>query len=98
MPDAKFNILLSKIKKKSFTDDKMDIVEVASLGCRYTCYQCVKILKLFTFDSEKLKALQLLSPQIVDSRNNYDIIKIFTFDSDKEKAAQILQCQDCRVR
>lgn len=92
----RFDILFSKIKKKSFDDDKLEIIEVASLGCRYTCSQCVKILQLFPFDSEKLKALQFLAPQIVDERNNYDIIKVFTFDSDKEKAARILQNRNCK--
>ncbi len=91
MSGSDFDILCSKIKKQSFLDGKLDMIEVASLGCFYSCRQCVEILGIFTFDSDKLKALEFLAPRIVDQRNNYSIIKSFTFSSDQEKAATIIQ-------
>ena len=81
--------------KESFSDGKLDMIEVASLGCFYSCRQCVEILGIFSFDSDKLKALKFLAPRIIDQRNNYSIIKSFTFSSDQEKAAAIIQgCED----
>ena len=95
MSGSDFDILCSKIKKQSFLDGKLDMIEVASLGCFYSCRQCIEILGIFTFDSDKLKALKFLAPRIVDQRNNYSIIKSFTFSSDQEKAAAIIQgCED----
>ena len=95
MSSSDFDILCSKIKKQSFLDGKLDMIEVASLGCFYTCRQCIEILGIFSFDSDKLKALEFLAPRIVDQRNNYSIIKSFTFSSDQEKAAAIIQgCEE----
>lgn len=94
LDDASFNILYNKVKKASFDDNKFDLIEVASLGCYYSCAQVVRIMKIFSFDDSKMKVLSMMAPRIVDLQNATDIYRIFTFDSDKEKAANILR--NCR--
>ena len=91
LDDASFNILYNKVKKASFDDNKFDLIEVASLGCYYSCAQVVRIMKIFSFDDSKMKVLSMMAPRIVDLQNATDIYRIFTFDSDKEKAANILR-------
>ena len=91
MTDSELGVLLARIGRQGFADAKLDMVEVASLGCRYTCAQCVRIMSLFAFSSEKLEALRFMSPRIVDAWNGYDIIRTFAFDSDRERAARILK-------
>ena len=48
-------------------------------------------MKIFTFDDERLRALSMMAPHIVDPQNATDIYKLFTFDSDKEKAGEIMR-------
>ena len=48
-------------------------------------------MKIFTFDDERLKALSMMAPHIVDPQNATDIYKLFSFDSDKEKAGEIMR-------
>lgn len=94
LDDASFSKLYNKIKKTTFDDNKFDLIEVASLGCYYSCTQVVRIMKIFSFDDSKMKVLSMMAPRIVDLQNATDIYRIFTFDSDKEKAVNILR--NCR--
>ena len=91
LADASFNILYNKVKKASFDDNKFDLIEVASLGCYYSCAQVVRIMKVFPFDDEQLKALKMMAPHIVDLQNTGLIYKIFCFDSEKDKAEEIIR-------
>ena len=91
LDDAPFNILYNKVKKASFDDNKFDLIEVASLGCYYSCAQVVRIMKIFPFDDEQLKALKMMAPHIVDLQNTGLIYKVFSFDSEKDKAEEIIR-------
>ncbi len=90
LSDSAFSFLLGKVRSASFDKDKYDLLEVASLGCYYTCDQCARVMELFSFDDDKLHVLKIMAPRIVDAQNAYIIYKVFTFDTDKEKAAQIM--------
>ena len=91
LDDASFSKLYNKVKKASFDDNKFDLIEVASLGCYYSCAQVVRIMKIFPFDDEQLKALKMMAPHIVDLQNTGLIYKIFSFDSKKDKAEEIIR-------
>ena len=90
LDDASFNILYNKVKKASFDDNKFDMIEVASLGCYYSCNQVASIMKIFSFDDEQLKALRMMAPHIVDPQNVIVIYELFSFDSEKQKVGEIL--------
>ena len=90
LDDASFSKLYNKVKKASFDDNKFDLIEVASLGCYYSCAQVVRIMKIFSFDDEQLKALKMMAPHIVDPQNAIVIYQLFSFDSEKQKVGEIL--------
>ena len=90
LDDASFSKLYNKVKKASFDDNKFDLIEVASLGCYYSCAQVVRIMKIFSFDDEQLKALKMMAPHIVDLQNTGLIYQLFSFDSEKQKVGEIL--------
>lgn len=91
LSDAAFSILCKKVKEASFDKDKKNLIEVASLGCYYSCQQCAPILKIFSFDSEKTNALKLMAPRIVDPQNVHVICQQFTFDDGKKQAARLVR-------
>ena len=91
LDDASFSKLYNKVKKASFDDNKFDLIEVASLGCYYSCAQVVRIMKIFPFDDEQLKALKMMAPHIVDLQNTGLIYKVFSFNSEKDKAEEIIR-------
>lgn len=94
LDDASFSKLYNKVKKASFDDTKYDLLEVACLGCYFSCQQAVRLMKIFTFDDERMKVLRMVAPRIVDPQNAHCIHKIFTFDSDKQKVKEIMR--NCR--
>lgn len=93
MSGQDFNILLEKLRQARFDDDRYTLLEVATLGCYYTCTQGGQLLGIFTFNDDKLRALRLIARHIVDPQNAPAVTHTFTFDSDREKAADIIRSQ-----
>lgn len=57
----------------------------------FSCRQTARIISIFSFTDDKLKALKLMAPRITDLHNAAEIYKQFTFSIDKDKAAEIIQ-------
>ena len=91
LDDASFSKLYNKIKKTNFDDNKFDLIEIASLGCYYSCAQVVRIMKIFSFDDSKMKVLSMMAPRIVDLQNAIIIYQQFSFESEKQKVGEILR-------
>lgn len=91
LDDASFSILYNKVKNASFDDNKFDLLQVASLGCYYSCAQTARIMRIFTFGDKQLKALRMMAPHIVDPQNATDIYNVLTFDREKSKAGEIIR-------
>ena len=91
LDDASFSKLYNKVKKASFDDNKFDLIEVASLGCYYSCAQTARMMRMFTFGDNQLKVLRIMAPHIVDPQNASDIYNVLTFDSEKKKAGEIMK-------
>ena len=90
MNEKDFQFLYKIIKKKSFDNDRMEILSVGVLDNYFTCQQCVRLMSLYKFDDDKLKILRIMVGHIVDLENHHDILKRLDFDSNKEKALNIL--------
>mgnify|MGYP004584494579 FL=1 len=91
LDDASFSILYNKVKNASFDDNKFDLLQVASLGCYYSCAQTARIMRIFTFGDKQLKVLRMMAPHIVDPQNATDIYNVLTFDSEKSEAGEIIR-------
>ena len=90
MNEKDFQFLYKIIKKKSFDDDRMEILSVGVLDNYFTCQQCVRLMSLYKFDDDKLKILRIMSGHIVDLENHHDILMRLDFESNKLKALYIL--------
>lgn len=91
MSDQAFSVLYNKVKNASFDDNKFDLIEVASLGCFYSCSQCARVMSLFTFGDKKLKVLKFMAPHLIDLQNVDEIYKQLDFESEKDQAARIIK-------
>ena len=91
LDDASFSILYNKVKNATFDDNKFDLLQVASLGCYYSCAQTARIMRIFTFGDKQLKVLRMMAPHIVDPQNATDIYNVLTFDSEKSEAGEIMK-------
>ena len=91
MRDKDFKMMAGIVKNASFGDRKIDIIRVACIGSYFSSRQCAQLLSLLSFDDNKIKALEVIAPRLVDMENADKIIKEFSFSSNKDKAASILK-------
>ena len=90
LSDASFTLLYNKVKGAHFDSERKDLIEVASLGCYYSCNQCAQILKIFSFDNDRMSMLKLMASHITDPQNAPIVCQQFTFDDAKRQATQII--------
>ena len=84
-----FKMMCKVVDDASFGDKKIGVIKVACISSYFNSKQCAKLLALFSFENDKLEALEVLAPRIVDF-NPKEIVKQFTFSSNKDKALDIL--------
>ncbi len=86
---ADFRALKSELN--SFhCDDKYAELRSYAENYSFTSAQVVVLLKYFSFDDDKLKALEILAPSISNRRSVKKIINTFSFSSSKKQAARLL--------
>ncbi len=85
-----FQELYQKVKDKPFKDERLKILREAARQSDFTCDEIVQLMKIFNFDDERLEALAILEPTIIDRENTDRIIDSMTFISGEEKAKNIL--------
>lgn len=90
MRDKDFSMMYKIVKKASFNDNRIDIIRVAAIGSYFSSKQCAELLSLISFNDDKLKALEVMAPRIVDDKDVDRILKQFSFNRDKDKAMKIL--------
>ena len=73
----------------SFTDKKIGVIKVACISSYFTSQQCAQLLSMFSFEDDKLKALKVLRPRMLDI-DAKPILKQFSFSDTKDKAIEIL--------
>ncbi len=90
MRGGDFKKFLRYVKDTSFDKNKLQLVEIAAFGSYFSSEQCYKILSLFSFDDNKLQALNIIEPVLLDYSYSKKILSSFSFSSEREKAAAIL--------
>lgn len=90
MRDKDFSMMYKIVKKASFNDNRIDIIRVAAIGSYFSSKQCAELLSLISFNDDKLKALEVMAPRLVDDKDVDRILKQFSFNRDKDKAMKIL--------
>lgn len=89
MRDKDFSMMYKIVKKYSFDDKKIDIIRVASIGSYFSSRQCAELLSLISFNDNRLEALEVMAPRIVDDKDFDRIMKQFSL-SYKDKVSRIL--------
>lgn len=87
----RYQNLLESLQKESFASERFRILKGAVKEMRFSASQVADILKLETFDSDRVVALRVLAPAICDRSELHRIFGAFTFLSSREEAEEILQ-------
>ena len=89
MQDEDFSMMCKVVKDASFSDKMIGVIKVACISSYFTSKQCAQLLSMFSFEDDKLKALKVLHPRMLDI-DTKPILKQFTFSDNKDKAIEIL--------
>ncbi len=94
MRPTAFMRLLAALEEASFSDEKYAIVKEAASKNYFKSEQVLKILKKFSFESDRLKVAKLLYPRVVDPENFFVVYEAFTFSSSKEELRKWVERYD----
>lgn len=70
--DAFFIRLYNNVKKATWADDMQKALHQNLGDAEISCYECAKLLKLFSFEDDRLKALKYIAPHL--SNNQFEVI------------------------
>ena len=89
MQDKDFKMMCEVVNDASFSGRKIGVIKVACISSYFTSNQCVKLLSMISFESDRLEALKVLRPRVlnIDARV---IQEQFSFSSNKEEAMKIM--------
>lgn len=89
MSDKDFKMMCEVVDEASFNERKIGVIKVACISSYFTSKQCVRLLSMISFENDKLEALKVLCPKLVD-KDAKEILKQFSFSSNKDIATEIL--------
>lgn len=91
MPPERFQALLGAIAHEPFSDGKLRVIDQAASDSLFRIEQVEQVIRKLAFSQDKLRALEVMAPRVVDRQNAFKIYDAFTFSSDKEQAQKILR-------
>jgi hypothetical protein len=88
--EPQFQRLVNAIAKESFGDGKLRVLESAAPSQYFLVSQVQRILTKFSFGNDKLKAVRVLWPRVLDRENGYQLYQSFTFQGEKDQLREII--------
>lgn len=94
MDDASFTSFLTKLKDKSFDNQKTDFVKSTMKNNWFTSDQVLEILKTFSFENGKVDMAKLIWHKTTDKGNFFKIYDAFTFSSSEKSVQEYVDAQN----
>lgn len=80
---AEMSALRQAIKDATFRKDKLAVMALAAQGQLYSTDQARELVKLFSFDSDKVEVLATIHPRLVDPENFHTLLSSITHNSNR---------------
>jgi hypothetical protein len=90
LDDQAFGSLLKAVDEAPFSDDQLGLLKVASSGY-FTCDQVGALIDQISFSADKVEAVQILRPHIVDPQNAHTLNEHLSFSDDRRKVMAMFQ-------
>ncbi len=91
--EAMLRSLVASIRNEPFADDQLNVLEGAVSSQYFLVAQAQQILRIFSFSSDRLKAMRLMRPRMLDMDNSFKLYESFEFSSDKDELKRIIAAQ-----
>ncbi len=94
MDDANFSTFLTKLKDKSFDNQKTDFVKSTMKNNWFTSDQVLQILQTYGFENNKVDLAKLIWHKTTDKGNFFKIYEAFTFSSSEKSVQEYVDSQN----
>ena len=88
--DQNMQNLLGAMNRESFPNDRLRVLGQAAPVNYFLVAQVQQILSQFNFPKDRLQAMRILKPRILDTENYYQLYSSFEFPADKNELKKIL--------
>lgn len=89
MFDRRFEGLLGAINAESFSQGKIRVIEDAAREHYFVIAQLRRVIESLTFSPDKIRAVEIMAPRVLDRQNAYTLYSVFSFESEKQQARAI---------
>jgi hypothetical protein len=76
--------IISILDSEAFSDGRLELLQSAIIQRRFLVSQVQKIMAVFPFGDDKVKAATMLFPRVNDTENWFTIYAELDFDSDRK--------------
>jgi hypothetical protein len=87
----RFTNLMRAISNESFPAQKLSVLKTAAGREFFTCDQVAQLVDLYDFPHDKVEAVRMTRPHILDPENGYNLSAHFDFPADKQSVQQLFQ-------
>ena len=84
MTSSQFSNFKQSVNSASFSDDKKQVIRSAASSNSFLVSQVIEIMKIMTFDDDKVDAAATLYPSVCDKNNWYLVYNELSFSSSKD--------------
>jgi hypothetical protein len=91
--EAMLRSLGTAIRDEPFAEDQLSVLAETAPTQYFLVSQTQQVLRLFSFSKDRLKAMRLLRPRLLDMENSFKLYESFEFSSDKDELKRILAAQ-----
>ncbi len=91
MADDAFKALLRQLAAAPFPSDRTGLVELAAASNRFSVTQLEQIVRAMVFSSERIRAVEVICPRLVDRQNAFMLDGAFSFPGEREQARRLCQ-------
>ncbi|MCY1082208.1 DUF4476 domain-containing protein [Archangium lansingense] len=88
--EAMLRSLVAAIRNEPFSDDQLAVLEEAVSTQYFLVAQTQDILRNFRFSQDRLKAMRMLRPRLLDLENGFKLYESFDYSNDKDELKRIL--------
>lgn len=88
--DGMLQKLVRSVRKESRAKDKLIVLEEAADYHYFTTDQAMELLPLISFSDDRMDAVRLLWPRVLDRQNGHRFFELFRSSSDKKELRELL--------
>ena len=90
MSDDLFGPVADELAQAAFSDDRLKMLTDAVPTHAFTVAQVARLLTSFPYPADRLRAVKLLWPRVVDRGNGAMLYDSFSFQSEKDDLRAVL--------